>query len=81
MGLEKFKDDLQAKPPRMVSASKLDRNFKRCHPAKRGLLSLLALNEHDDGWFLDFPKPPEGTAVLGSVNGILKWIPTEDCEE
>lgn len=29
-----------------------------------------------------FPPPPEsGTHVLGSVNGVLQWIETTDCDE
>ncbi len=54
MPLEKFKDDLVKKRPRRVSAGKLDRNFAKCYPAKRGLLERLGpVNESESGWFID----------------------------
>ena len=78
-GLELFVPDTKKEPPRQVSASKLDRNFARCMPAKIGLLSALSPNYTKDGWYLDFAPPANGTYVLGSVNGVVQWIATEDC--
>lgn len=77
--LEKFKEDLKNEPPRTVSAGKLDRNFRRCLPAKRGLLAHMNINYANDGWYLEIPAPPGGTAVLGAVGGVVQWIRTEDC--
>jgi len=78
-GLKKFLDDLKGEPPRMVSALKLDENFARCAPAERGLLAALKLNFTHEGWYLDLTPPGNGTYVLGSVNGRVQWIATEDC--
>ena len=78
--LEKFEDDLKGEPPRNVSAGKLDRNFRRCLPAKRGLLQSFNLNYERGGWYLDIPPAPGGTVVLGAINGVITWIQTEDCQ-
>jgi hypothetical protein len=80
-GLEKFADDLKGKPPRTVSATKLDRNFARCIPSESGLLDSMGLKFSEDGsgWHLEFLPPINGTYVLGSVNGQVQWIATEDC--
>jgi hypothetical protein len=77
--LETFADDLDRDPPRTVSASKLDRNFAKCYPLRRGLLAHMNLNQSDDGWYLEIPAPPAGIAVLGSIGGVVQWILTEDC--
>lgn len=77
--LEKFTEDLAKKPPRRVSASKLDRNFRRCYPVRRGLLAHMNLNQTDEGWWLEIPAPPAGTVVLGAIGGVVQWIRTEDC--
>ena len=79
-GLAKFSDDLQKDPPRTVSASKLDSNFRACMPQKRGILERLNLSYDESGWYLNIPTPPGGTAVLGSIGGIIQWLPTENCE-
>jgi hypothetical protein len=78
--LEKFAEDLKKDPPRIVSAGKLDRNFRRCLPAKRGLLAHMNLNFTDSGWHLEIPAPPDGTVVLGAVGGVVQWIRTQDCQ-
>jgi hypothetical protein len=80
-GLQPFSDDLKDNPPRVISASKLDGNFNACMPAQRGFLRLLALSYDRKGWYCDFPNPPNGTVVLGAINGIVQWIPTQGCEE
>ena len=80
--LEKFSEDLKKDPPRAVSASKLDRNFRRCLPAQRGqLIGPFAIVESDEGWYLELRGVPSQTAVLGARNGVLTWIQTEECEE
>jgi hypothetical protein len=78
-GLEKFADDVKSDPPRVVSASKLDRNFARCMPAERGLFGATKINYAHDGWSIDIAPPGSGTYVLGAVNGTLQWIATQDC--
>lgn len=77
--LEKFKDDLAKEPPRSVSASKLDRNFARCYPLRRGLLAHMNLNQSEEGWWIEIPAPPAGTVVLGAIGGVVQWISTQDC--
>jgi hypothetical protein len=79
--LEKFQEDLSGEAPRTVSAGKLDRNFRRCMPAPRGMAALFKLNTSEDGWWFELPPPPGGTAVLGFSGGALTWILTEECEE
>jgi hypothetical protein len=79
-GLSKFRDDLEKEPPRTVSASKLDANFRACMPQKRGILEALHLSYDEGGWYLNIPTPPGGTAVLGSIGGVIQWIETEECE-
>jgi hypothetical protein len=80
MPLEPFEPDLSKDPPRTVSAGKLDRNFKRCHPAERGqLVGPFKIVPSDDGWYLELRGAPSGLAVLGASNGVLKWIPTQNC--
>jgi hypothetical protein len=80
-GLASFSEDVKKEPPRTVSASKLDSNFRACMPKKVGILKALNLSYGKDGWELNIPMPPAGTAVLGSVGGIIQWLPTEKCEE
>lgn len=79
-GLAKFSDDLKADPPRTVSASKLDANFRACMPQRRGILERLNLCYDEGGWYLNIPTPPGGTAVLGSINGVVTWLSTEECD-
>lgn len=78
-GLELFTKDAQSEPPRQVSAGKLDRNFARCMPAKRGLLAGMRPNFARDGWWIDLNPPADGTYVLGAVNGQIQWLATQDC--
>lgn len=80
-GLAKFSDDLKQDPPRLVSASKLDANFRACMPQKRGILERLNLSYDEGGWYLNIPTPPGGTTVLGSVNGVITWLETQECAE
>jgi hypothetical protein len=79
-GLKKFIDDTKGDPPRRVSASKLDENFKRCLPADRGIFGGLKWNFTQDGWYIDLTPPAAGTFVLGAVNGQIQWVATEDCD-
>jgi hypothetical protein len=79
-GLELFTPDSKKEAPRMVSAGKLDRNFARCMPAQLGLFASIVPNFSEKGWYLDLAPPGSGTYVLGAVDGVIKWIATEDCE-
>jgi hypothetical protein len=80
-GLARFSDDLKKDPPRNVSASKLDKNFRACMPQKIGIMERLNLSYDENGWYFNIPTPPGGTVVLGAVGGIIQWLPTEECEE
>lgn len=81
MALEKFETDLANEPPRLVSAGKLDRNFRRCMPAQRGgLVGPFSIVETDEGWYLEPKGAPGQTAVLGIRNGVLTWLETEECQ-
>jgi len=84
----KFADDLKKRPgpgsndpPRSIRASDLDENFvKVCVIAdKRNTYSV---NYTKDGTELNiFPSIPQaGIHVLGSVDGKIQWIKTQDCE-
>lgn len=78
-GLHSFVDDTQQRRPVLVKARALDSNFVRCMPAERGLLAR-GLNFTEEGWYIDLQPPGAGTYVLGSVNGTLQWIETQDCD-
>jgi hypothetical protein len=80
-GLARFSDDLKKDPPRNVSASKLDSNFRACMPQKIGIMERLNLSYDGNGWYFNIPTPPGGTAVLGAVGGVIQWLPTEACAE
>ena len=87
--LEKFEEDLKGKdpkkPPFKISAGKLDRNFGRCYPKNwDGDRKPYVVAHEEDGWIIKFPwwPPPEsGTYVLGSIDGRMQWIATEECEQ
>lgn len=88
--LHKFKDDLSGgndtkKPPFAISAGKLDKNFGLCYliPVD-GNNADYGIDRSSDGGYklILFPnRPTSGTHVLGSVNGALQWIATEECGE
>lgn len=87
MDLHKFADDLKGDPPAppyRISASKLDGNFSKCYPKDwDGNEKPYTVKREDDGFLFEFPfwpPPQKGTYVLGVVEGKIKWLPTEDCE-
>jgi hypothetical protein len=45
-----------------------------------GLYPVNGAEEPAIGEYLDSP-PSDGTYVLGSINGVIQWIATEDCED
>lgn len=93
MELVKFSSHLGGKdptaPPFRIPARDLDNNFARLRPLSQdGNARQYAIEETPNGWFLKlFPDgtaallqpPPEGTYVLGSVNGVVSWFPTQSC--
>jgi hypothetical protein len=89
--LHYFKDDLTKKPtgnsgapPRGISAKDLDGNFLKVQviedPAAPN--KVYSVEYTDQGTVLKVLPPINisGTYVLGTVGGVLKWIPTQDCD-
>lgn len=81
-----------SQPPFRIPAKDLDSNFAKLRPLPTdGNARQYAIEETPEGWFLrlfpDSPsaynilsnQPASGTYVLGSVNGTIQWLPTENC--
>lgn len=73
-------------PPYRIRGKDLDENFSQVKPATHigtGETKAYRVSEDpNEGWELIFPwwPPPRGgNYVLGSVNGKMTWIPTEEC--
>jgi hypothetical protein len=89
--LHYFKDDLTKKPvgnsgapPRGISAKDLDGNFMKVQviddPAATS--KVYSVEYTDQGTVLKVLPTinASGTYVLGTVGGVLQWIPTQDCD-
>lgn len=87
-----FKDDLTKKPtgnsntpPRSISAKDLDDNFTKTHviddPA--ATTTVYTVEYTTDGTVLKVLPTinASGTYVLGTVDGVLQWIATQDCDD
>jgi hypothetical protein len=87
-----FEDDLKQKPgkgsnkpPRSIKAKDLDDNFKRItiieNPDEE--TKTYTVKYDKDGTILTiFPTlQTSGTYVLGTVDGKLQWIATQDCQD
>jgi len=89
--LHYFKDDLTKKPtgnsgapPRGISAKDLDGNFLKVQviddPAATS--KVYSVEYTDQGTVLKVLPTinASGTYVLGTVDGVLQWIATQDCD-
>jgi hypothetical protein len=78
--------------PFKISAGKLDHNFQACSPIPQDGDPDIKVTQSADGWTVELkksldeltdariPEPPtSGTYVLGSINGAIQWIATENC--
>ena len=90
--LHYFKDDLTSvpsgtsnAPPRSIKATDLDGNFWKTQVIEDpdAKTTVYTVEYTDDGTVLKvLPTINEsGTYVLGTVDGTLKWIETEDCDD
>lgn len=90
----KFKEQAAAKtsdysaPPFKIRGKDLDENFNMVKPSTHvgeGKKKAYRISEdREKGWEMIFewwPPPEEGTYVLGSINGTMQWIETQDCAE
>jgi hypothetical protein len=68
--------------PHRISANDLDRNFAYAAlDAGEGWTESVSVGNHE-GRKLKLPELPSGgTYVLGCVDGTVKWIETESCDE
>jgi len=89
--LHLFVDDLKSgasgtsnKPPRSIKAKDLDENFKKASViADTSEPNSYTMEYGEDGTILKiFPSiNSSGTYVLGTIDGKLTWIETQDCED
>jgi hypothetical protein len=90
--LHYFKDDLtwvpsgtSNTPPRSIKAADLDGNFWKTQVIEDpdAKTTVYTVEYTDDGTVLKvLPTINEsGTYVLGTVDGTLKWIETQDCDD
>lgn len=91
MELHRFAND---RGDTRISADRLDDNFARLKPLPQdGAGRQYSITETPNGWLLRlFPEanndalsilsspPSNGTYVLGSVDGVIRWLTTESCE-
>lgn len=72
-------------PSATISARDLDANFRRLRPLRSdGVARQYLLTETSDGWsmkiFPEFPANSGKLHVLGFQSGIMRWVPTAECE-
>jgi hypothetical protein len=90
--LHYFKDDLTKKPtgnsgapPRGISAKDLDDNFLKVQVIEdpAATTKIYKVEYTDQGTVLKLLPTinASGTYVLGTVNGEIKWIETQDCDD
>jgi hypothetical protein len=88
----KFVEDLKTRPsgnsnqpPRSIKARDLDDNFLKVCIVEDSARSdqPYKVNYTKDGIVLDiFPNIPQtGTHVLGVIDGTVRWIETQDCDD
>jgi hypothetical protein len=90
--LHTFKDDLTKrptgnsnKPPRSISAKDLDDNFTKTHVIDdtAATTTVYTVEYTEEGTVLKVLPTinASGTYVLGTVDGTLQWIATQDCDD
>jgi hypothetical protein len=88
----KFEEDIKKgarqgsnDPPRSIRAKDLDDNFLKVCIVEDSARSdqPYKVNYTKDGIVLDiFPNIPQtGTHVLGAIDGKVRWIATQDCDD